>query len=62
LNGSRLRLMKPQKVLKPVTPAKAGVQVSEHARLRKHLMVDSRVCGNDEKMRILIFYEFIKHR
>lgn len=41
------------KVLKSVTPAKAGVH--------KHLiLLDSRVRGKDKNGRFLTFYEFIK--
>ena len=38
----------------------ARLRVSEHARLRKHLIVDSRLRGNDKKGWSLTFYEFIK--
>jgi len=40
--------MDSQKVRKPVTPAKAGVQ-----RYLNHL--DSRLCGNDKKGNSLVF-------
>jgi len=48
-------MMDTQKVPKAVTPAKAGVQKCLN-------FLDSRLCGNDEKGKIVTFYKIVNKR